>query len=266
MYHSLSFKPLGNFKEIAKIVRKTTDPETGKTKYEKTKKALYVIEQDHPFDSPMNRIELKNGEQFFPSSVKHEGNYSNRSFFAGSTLSGKSYLANKYAHDYLKQNKKNKVVLFTGVENDDYADIKNLHRIRIDDSILENPIKLEELHDSLAIFDDIMAVSDKELRNEVCKIRDRVLSAGRHHNIDALILQQNMLDGFNTKSTLNNCFQVAIFPRSSGKHQASNYLERYMKLPKDKIHDIMNRNSRWVLINLVNPNYLITERDAQIGY
>lgn len=266
MYHSLSFKPQGNFKEIAKVVKKTTDPETKRIKYDKTKKALYVIEQDKPFDVPINRIELKNDEQFFPSAVKHEGGYSNRSFFAGSTLSGKSYLANKYAHDYIKQNRKNKVVLFTGVENSDYADIKNLHRIRIDDSILDNPIKLEELHDSLCIFDDILAIPDKEHRNEICKLRDRVLSAGRHVNCDCLVLQQNMMDGFNTKSTLNNCFQVAIFPRSSGKHQASNYLERYMKLPKDKIREIMGRNSRWVLINLVNPNYTLTEHDCQIGY
>lgn len=264
MYHSLSLRPQGNFKEIAKIVKKTTDPESNKTKYEKTKKALYIIEQDHPFDSPTNRIELKNSEQFFPSAVRQENNHTNRAFLAGGTLSGKSFLANEYAKDYKKKFPKNKVILFSGIENNDYDDIRNLHRIRIDESLLDNPISLEELHDSLTIFDDILAVTDKDIQKELCRIRDKTLSAGRHHGIDCLVLQQNLLDGNNSKSSLNNSFQVVAFPKASSKHQFANYLERYHKMKKDDINHMMHKPTRWILMNNVNPMYRLTEHECEL--
>ena len=44
--------------------------------------------------------------------------------------------------------------------------------MRIDESILENPFTLEELHDSITIFDDIEHFPDKEIRKELERVRD----------------------------------------------------------------------------------------------
>lgn len=264
MYHSLSFKPNG--KEIAKVFKKSTDPETGKIKYEKTKKALYLLSSDTAFPQTQRRVELSNksNEVFLPSYVNQEGDYPNRMFFGGGSLCGKSYLASKVAEDYNKKHKNNKVILFSGIDNDDYKKIKNFHRIRIDDSLLENPMTLEELHDALVIFDDIHVVPDKELRNELCHIRDKCVNAGRHRNTSTMVLQQQLLGGNDTKSSLNGCFQIVGYPRSTSKHQLHNYLHRYLNLPKDETEKIMKKDSRWVVMNNTNPMYVLSEKDCEL--
>lgn len=265
MYHSFTFKPTG--KQIARVVKKNKDPETGKVTYEKTKKFLSLIESDDPIPNAVRRVELKKNEQFFPVAVRQEGNHTNRVFLGAGTLSGKSFLANEYAQDYKKRFPKNKVILVTGLpkDNDDYSNIKNLHRIRIDeDNILNNPIALEEFHDSLTIFDDILACKDKEIVKELSRLRDQVLSAGRQENIDCLVLQQNLLDGHNTKSCHANSFQIVGFPRTSSKYQLMNYLENHHKMNKAKIDEFMHKPTRWVLINNVNPLYYLTEKDCEL--
>lgn len=265
MYHSLTFKPNG--KQIARVVKKYKDPETGVITYNKTKKFLSLIESDDPIPNAVRKVELNKNERFFPVAVRQEGNHTNRVFLGAGTLSGKSFLANEYALDYKKRFPKNKVILITGLskDNEDYSSIKNLHRIRIDEeNILDNPIALDELHDSLTIFDDILACKDKEIAKELARLRDQVLSAGRQENIDCLVLQQNLLDGHNTKSCHANAFQVVGFPKTSSKAQLMNYLEHHHKMNTAKIDAFMHKPSRWILINNVNPLYYLSEIDCEL--
>lgn len=265
MYHTLSTKPSDNSKEIARIVKKVTDQD-GKIKYEKTKKAIYLISSDTLPSNIRRKIELsdKSNEVFLPNYINQEGNYPNRMFFGGGSLCGKSYLASKVAEDYNKKHKNNKVILFSGIENDDYKKVKNFHRIRIDESLLDNPMSLDELHDSLCIFDDIHVVPGKDLQKELCSLRDKCVNAGRHHNTSTMVLQQQLLGGNDTKSSLNGCFQIVGYPKSTSKHQLRNYMKRYLNMPDDEIDRHMKKSTRWLVMNNTNPMYMLSEKDCEL--
>lgn len=186
--------------------------------------------------------------------------HAQRVFLAGGTLSGKSYLTSKMAKDYHRQFPKNKTILFSWVEKDDnYKGIKNLHKIRIDESILDNPIDLSELHDSVCIFDDIEHFTDKYIVAELERLRNSAINAGRHENIDVICARQNLLEGHKTKTVLNSSFQVVGFPHSGGRYQLGEWMKRHMFLDKQKIDKILNLPSRWVLLNK-NPPYVLYQK------
>jgi hypothetical protein len=195
--------------------------------------------------------------------INQAGDHPNRVFCAGSSLCGKSYLAGKLAQDYQKNNKGNPVVLFSWVDKDPaYGGVSNLKKIRIDDSILENPIQLEELQDSLCIFDDIHHFTDKHIREELERIRDSCFNAGRHKGIATICASQNLLEGNRTKTPLNSGFQIIGYPRSAGRYQFQQFLKRYMFMGDNMIRKIMSTPSRWVLLNRANPMYVLGEKCA----
>ena len=147
--------------------------------------------------NPKKEIFLKGTEKLLPLMNRQEGGFPNRVFIAGGTLQGKSYIASKLAGDYHKIFPKNKIILFSWVTDDEnyqnLAKLKMFHKMRIDETILDNPISLDELHDSVCIFDDIEHFPDKEIRNELERLRDSCVNAGRHANIDVIVCRQNLL-------------------------------------------------------------------------
>ena len=213
---------------------------------------------------PNKELFINNDDLLLPVMNRQEGGFPNRVFVAGGTLQGKSYIASKLAEDYHKLFPKNKIILFSWVNNDDnyknLSKLKVFHKMRIDESILENPFTLEELHDSICIFDDIEHFPDKEIRKELERVRDSCVNAGRHENIDVAVARQNLLEGILTKTCLNSSFQVIGFPHSSSRYQLSEFLRRHMRLDNTLIQKILNVPSRWVLINRNTPSYVLHQK------
>ena len=191
-----------------------------KSKKNKKDQFLYYKKNESTSKKEPNKeLFITNNDKLLPVMNRQEGGFPNRVYIAGGTLQGKSYIASKLAEDYHKEFPKNKIILFSWVNYDDnYKNLyklKAFHKIRIDESILENPITLEELHDSITIFDDIEHFPDKEIRKELERVRDSAVNAGRHENIDVIVCRQNLLEGILTKTCLNSSFQVIGFPHSS---------------------------------------------------
>ena len=219
---------------------------------------LYINSSSVNDESKPKEYKITGKKELFPLMTRadKEG-HAQRIFLAGGTLSGKSYLAARFARDYNILFPKNKVILFSWVNNDkNFSDIKNFHKMRVDESILDDPIDLSELHDSLCIFDDIEHFTDKYIVQELERIRSAAINAGRHDNIDVICVRQNLLDGHKTKTILNSSFQIIGFPHGGGRYQFGEWLKRHMYLSKPVIDRILNLPSRWVLINK-NPNYCL---------
>ena len=218
--------------------------------------------------TPKKEFFLTGNEKLLPLMNRQEGGFPNRVFIAGGTLQGKSYIASKLAGDYHKLFPNNKIILFSWVADDEnyrhLAKLKMFHKMRIDESILDNPISLDELHDSVCIFDDIEHFPDKEIRNELERLRDSCVNAGRHANIDVIVCRQNLLEGPKTKTCLNSSFQVVGFPHSSSRYQLGEFLKRHMHMSNAIIQKILNVPSRWVLINRNTPSYVLYERGCFI--
>ncbi len=264
----------GDCKPIAKIVpfRNMRDyaeyldtPPRKRAKFRQ--RYVYLVTHDKPISNAKLSLDEKQiGDgTVVPLMIKQEDEYPNRVFIAGGTLTGKSLMASVIANDYNGQHKKNRVILVSAVDDTrNYNDtrIKNLIPIRIDETIIDDPIGLGELHDSCAIFDDIEAHEDRDIVSEMENLRDRCIKAGRHEKTDCIITNQSLLGSQKTQHALRNCFQVVAYPSSAGKHQLTNFLRTYMSFDKDQIKRIMDVPSRYVLINRTMPNYVLSEHEV----
>lgn len=252
MFFNISLgKPASNtFEAVAEVVDKKTKEPTGEFVYINT------------YDTPNRELNPEfvmtdHTKELLPVMKRQEG-YANRIFMAGGTLSGKSFLSGKMARSYQKQEPKNKIVLITGLDGSDknYKGLKKFYPLNIDEDILDDPIELEELKNSLTIFDDCH-FTDKEISKEIEALQSRVIKAGRHQDIACIVCKQLLMDGHATKDILNNCFQVVAFPHSAGRGQFGAWLKRYMQLDQNLIQKILNLPSRWILVNRTAPVYVL---------
>ena len=221
------------------------------------------------------------------------GEFPNRINIAGPSLCGKTYWARDIAKDYHDDfiDSGHKIILFTAIPRhkdnifacdlcrDDSDEIieekrKNpkkktcfcstIYRVKLDESLLEDPIDLDELSNSLTIFDDIDRHHNKKIAAELNLLRDKIMNSGRHDNIDIISIGQVLLDGKKTKCSNTNAFQIVGFPNSGGRYQLHGFLDKYMRLPKPMIDKILSFPSRWVAINNVNPLFVLHEKGAMI--
>ena len=83
-------------------------------------------------------------------------------YITGASGSGKSYYTRKYLEEYKKKFKHNEIYLFSALPEDSSIDPLKPKRIRIDESLHEDPIPIEEFANSCVIFDDVDCISDKK--------------------------------------------------------------------------------------------------------
>lgn len=211
--------------------------------------------------------------------------FPNRIVIAGPSLCGKSHWAREIAKDYYDDyhQKGHKICLFTAIprhkdnifacdhcRHKDEDDKKkkypcfcsSIYRVKCDENLLTDPIDLDELSNSLCIFDDIDRHPNKEVALELNLLRDKIMNSGRHDNIDLISIAQVLLDGKKTKCSNTNAFQIVGFPNSGGRYQLSEFMRRYMSLPKQTIEKIISLPTRWVCINNCNPMYVLHEHGA----
>lgn len=256
------FSLTDGYKSIAEIID-SENPNDDPNK----KKYLYLKKSNNEDHIKEVKITSEN-KKLAPLMVRQGDNQNtNRIYLAGSTLSGKSYLASKLAQDYNLIFPKNKVVFVTALDSDENINkknIKNFIKLRIDESLLDDPIDLKELHDKLVIFDDFEAFNDKAVVKKLEHLRNDCLNAGRHHGIDVIVCRQSLLEASKTKSLLNNAFQVIGFPKSASRYQFGEYLKRYLHLDNEMIKKILSVPSRWCLVNCTSPLYVLHEYGAFI--
>ena len=203
--------------------------------------------------------------------------FASKMFVAGATLCGKSFLGSKIARCWLATHpKKHRIILVSALAADPAWDNiekivgeERFLRLPVDEETFneENPISLADLRGdpdkwsgALVVFDDHLAASSSKATKCAEKLKDRVLMAGRHLNLALIILQQQMLNSAQTRTTLTNVYQVVGFASSASRHHLIGFMERYMALPKEQIAHIMGIPSRWILLNRVNPMYVLHEK------
>ena len=120
-------------------------------------------------------------------------------------------------------------------------------RIRLYESISQEPIQIEDLSDSVVIFDDIDVISDKRIRDAVYNILNKTLEIGRHFKITALVTNHLPTNGKETRRILNEAHQVVYFPHSASG-RIKYLLVDYLGLDKKMIAYFRRQNSRWCCI------------------
>ena len=89
---------------------------------------------------------------------------------------GKSTYTLKYLQEYKKKYKDNELYLFSALTEDETIDqMKGLKRIKIDDTLVSDPLNVIEFKNSCVVFDDIDVINNKHIREEVYKILNQIL-------------------------------------------------------------------------------------------
>jgi hypothetical protein len=172
-----------------------------------------------------------------------------RTYTCGPTGSGKTmWLINFCKEILLKAKKKMKIYVFSVLESDEKLDELGVLRIKIDDSLITNPIELVELKDSICIFDDIETFRNTKHRRQVANIRDQCLSEGRHHGICTMCTNHQITDYGKTRLMIAECEFITFFPQSGGLNALKRLLSTYIGLDKDEMNKILSLPSRWVTI------------------
>lgn len=181
-------------------------------------------------------------------------------YIAAPSGSGKSYLCRAYAKNYNRIFPKNKVILFSKEIDDPSLDgIKNVTQIPLDETLLDNPIEMDDLDDTLCIFDDVDTIRDSEVMSEVNHLKDDILETGRHHNTHCLITSHLLTAYSKTRTVLNESHRICVYPHSGSAQPIRYTLKTYVGLDNADIRKILKLRTRWCCVSKSYPQYVLHE-------
>ena len=177
----------------------------------------------------------------------------------GASGSGKSYYTNNYIKEYKSVHKKNPVYFFSVLEEDKSINKKMIQRVKIDEGLITEPLTINDLTNSLVIFDDVEMVKDKAIKVALFDLINSILTTGRHTNT-SIIMTVHYPTGKYLKDLLNECHWFVYFP--FGSNRSTNYvLENYIGIDKKEIKHIKDLGSRWACVFKNYPQCVLTEHN-----
>ena len=168
---------------------------------------------------------------------------------AGMSGSGKSTYTAGLCRTYKKQFPDNKIILFSNKPSDPVFDrLDYVERILINEELLEDQITLNEMTDSLVVFDDVEYSTNKDIDKELDRIRDLILQQGRSYRVSFVYISHQANNYKQTRTILNECNSITIFPAMTTRYSLKYLLEKYFGFDKNQINKICKLPSRWVTI------------------
>lgn len=243
------------FENEGRILAKITD---GKLK----NKLISVVDDAEKVGKPFSKLELKDGQFEHMPDPKTERSIL---YITGASGSGKSTYTAKYTKLYKQIFKNNPVYVFSALKDDESLDVVKPKRFKITrEALLDDPILIDDLKNSLVIFDDIDVISDKDLKNEVYNILNQILETGRHFKISCIITNHLPSNGTYTRRILNECHSVTYFPHSGNNGKLKKFLIDQVGL--DKVDYIKNKKvkSRWATIFKNFPMVNMTQKEIRL--
>jgi len=186
-----------------------------------------------------------------------------RVFIAGRSGCGKSSLASMYAREYREMFPNNNMFIVSTHDEEKAYQSFDIHKIALDDTFIESPPTLDDLNNSLIIFDDCDNLTDKKLQDAVKRVNSNLIANGRKYNIHVLTLSHTLMDYSRTRHLLIEANRVIFFLGGSAYH-TMRFLKEYAGLNKKQAQKIIGLRSRWVCLGLTVPNYFISENEISL--
>lgn len=208
--------------------------------------------------SAMREAEFKvsDGELIITPSIETE-----RMYIAGKSGCGKSTIAARYMVEYLKMFPDRRIFLFSRhKEEKAYEGIPH-QAIELNDELAESPIELTEIKNALVVFDDTDNLQDKRIKKALQLLNDDIISNGRKYNIHCLTLAHQLLNYKESRNLLNEANRVVFFNNGTTYH-IKNYLQKYAGIDVQMMRKILALKSRWTLISLGYPMYILHDHGA----
>lgn len=192
-----------------------------------------------------------------------------RMFIAGTSGSGKSVLTGKISAAYKKKFPKNKIIIFSDVSED--VALEKLGAIRVElSSFVDNPLVPKigdnngDIENVLCIFDDIDGIQDKKIKKTIYDMRNTFLRMGRHANISLIITNHALAGGQETKTIIQECPYVVVFPKSTSIQNLQVLLSTYHNFKLSDINHLISLNTRWAMSCRNYPQYILWQSGAYI--
>lgn len=185
-------------------------------------------------------------------------------YVTGMSGSGKSTYISNYISEYKRKFPKNRLIVISTVTEDKALDKHDPIRIMLDDDFIADPVKGEELADSLVIFDDTDTIKDKALQQAVNHLKDDCLETGRHHRIFMCVVSHMMSNHRETRIVLNECTSMTFFPQSGSVGQIKYTLNKYFGVDNNTFKKIMAIKSRAITIFKNYPQAVMGEHDCYL--
>jgi hypothetical protein len=245
-------------RDLYKIVDHIKNPKiqlVGEKQKLAAKRALEIIENTRGKEFKIDAGKM----QLLPNIEKRDA-----ITLAGMSGSGKSYWAAEYTKQYIKMFPGNSVLLISRKKDDPAFDvIPELKRILINEDLISQPIQMEELANSLVIFDDC-DILEKPYFQMMNDLRDQVLEGGRQQKTYIITIIHQIMNYKATRRVLNESDYTVIFPASGSRYYIEQYLSKYAGLTKPEQNKVFNLPSRWVCIHNVFPRFVLYEKGAYI--
>jgi energy-coupling factor transporter ATP-binding protein EcfA2 len=219
-------------------------------------KVFHVAKDDIDPESGFKDLTVMDGM------IQHIPGYKDREclYITGPSGSGKSTYCSQYAREYKKKHPKNNLVLISPISDDDC--LSKLNPIRVtpnEENFINDPITLEEVRDSLVIFDDVDAIHDKKVKEAVMNFRSQILLTGRHYCTSVLTTSHMICDYKATREQINESHFVTFYPSGGANYHIKRFLKEYCGLKPAEITKILKLPSRWVTVHKNYPMYVLSK-------
>jgi adenosyl cobinamide kinase/adenosyl cobinamide phosphate guanylyltransferase len=184
-------------------------------------------------------------------------------YVCGASGSGKSTFIVKYLEQI---NEEMDIFVFSSLDEDETLDKVNkwrknkLKRVILEDEFDEN-LDLEELRNSVCVFDDIDVLSNN-IRKKVNYLLDKLLQIGRHISCSILITSHLVSHGHKSRVVLNEAHVIVFFPNGLGGRSVKLLLESHIGCSTKQIKKIKSLKSRAVCYVKSYPNLIVYEGGA----
>lgn len=187
-------------------------------------------------------------------------------YVAGMSGSGKSYYIKEYVLQYIKQYPKRPIFLFSYLSEDETLDkVKKIQRVDINNAdFMNTKVSSSDFKNSLVIFDDIDCIANKKLKEKVMNLLQQLLQIARHDFTTVAFACHEIRNGHETKSVLNECHSITMFPATMGTKKLRDFLEDFFGMDKTEIERFRNIDSRAVTIIKSYPKVIFGEHEIYI--
>ena len=191
---------------------------------------------------------------------------------AGPSGSGKSTFIGTLCKELQKKHKKATFYVFSKIQDDPaYQNINNVVYIKLDDSIVHEPMNIDEFKGTkecynYLIFDDSEHLGgNPTISKALFAFMNLALTTSRHSYVNNLVVSHILLNRYYTLNALNEATYVVLYPRAN-MASIRNYLHRYLSFTREQTNTVkdMGRKSRWVLIHRNYPQYIISQQQISI--
>jgi hypothetical protein len=236
-----------------------------KSKAKKRDETVLYYDANHNgrYPEEINLREMRGGDSIHFQILPTEKSERDVLMLTGKSGSGKSYYIKCYIIEYHKMHPKNPIWIISPKYDDStFNDVKKYTtQLRMDDQFVQTDIGLEDLQNSLVIFDDIEGIMDKRLRVKVFNLLNLCMTTGRSYHISICVVSHKATNGKDTSFMLLENSHCVFFPSYVPERSLQYLCKDYLALKKSHIDKILKTNDRACRV-LCNPRVVITDKHA----